>query len=550
MIKFGMFKKNIWLFLILLVASVLRFVKLDYLELFGDEVDAGYQSYSLMTSGRDYKGHFLPIYIQSFSEWRAPMMMYFMVPFIKLFGLNEIGVRSMPAFFGIVSILGVYFLLLKIGFKKNIALLSAFLISILPWHILYSRAAFEITLMSSFIIWGLYFLILVLEKNKIKYSLMAAILLCLSFYTYNTSNIYVPLLSLLILFLYRKVNKSFFVFVGLSIIFCLPLLWQIIFGNAAERFGKVSVFTNKDLIAEVIEYRNKTDNKIVAKIFYNKPVIFAKKVVSNYLNAFSADFLFGNGDVTFRHSLHKVGNLFWIYSIFIIIGLILIIRSKKQEISQKFILGMLLIAPIPASLTSDGYFHATRLFLMIFPLCVIASIGLVGIYSAKKMFLIPLLFVLAVEFANFQIYYWNHYKNESWRWWHTGYKELISKVSMNENKFEKVYFDISYEPAYSRYLFWNKINPKTIFEVDDNVRKGAVDDKDGFCYDDKCFLYMGSMIDSKMFKSNVLYVLNQENNVGGDWDWSKNAPEGLKVLDTVKNIKNEPLFYLVTKETD
>ena len=105
MINLAMLKKNFWLILILILAIFLRFFRLDYLELFGDEIDAGYQSYSLMETGRDYKGHFMPLYAQSFSEWRAPMMMYFMTPFIKVLGLNEWGIRSYSAFFGVVSIL-------------------------------------------------------------------------------------------------------------------------------------------------------------------------------------------------------------------------------------------------------------------------------------------------------------------------------------------------------------------------------------------------------------------------------------------------------------
>jgi len=84
-------KNNGWLCLILVVALFLRTYRLDYLELFGDELDVGYQSYSLVTTGRDYKGNFLPTYIHSFSEWRAPGLMYVMMPFISIFGLDEWG---------------------------------------------------------------------------------------------------------------------------------------------------------------------------------------------------------------------------------------------------------------------------------------------------------------------------------------------------------------------------------------------------------------------------------------------------------------------------
>lgn len=552
MIDLGMLRKNFWIILIFGLAIFLRFFRLDYLELFGDEVDAGYQAYSLMETGRDYKGHFLPLYAQSFSEWRAPMMMYFMIPFIKIFGLNEWGVRTFSAFFGVLSILGFYFLLRKLGFNKKILLVLTFLISILPWHIQYSRAGFEITLMSSFIVWGIYFLVDYLSKHKFYKLVLAAILLSLSFYTYNTANIYVPLFILLVFGIRKlvdkeKIIKPTFRLLLMIFVLSLPILYQIFFGAGALRFKTLSIFNNDGIVSEINDYRKQQNYSLVSKIFYNKVVYGVRKMGANYLNAFSSDFLFGMGDVTFRHSLHKVGNLFWVYAIFVLTGLVFFITNKKKNFGDYFMLGFLLISPIPSSLTIDGYNHATRLFLMIFPLCYFAAIGFSKIFEYKKWIGILLSIVLCFEFAYFQYYYWNSYKLDSWRWWHSGYKEAIELSSKYYSNFEKVYFENSYEPAYPRFLFWNKTDPKTVFTVDDNPKEMAIKEYTGFCYQKYCFLNMGSLIDPKKLDKNVLYMISQSINIGGDWDWSKNPPSGIVVLDTVRNPLGEPLFYLVAK---
>jgi hypothetical protein len=553
MIDLDMLKKNFWLILILILAIFLRFFRLDYLELFGDEIDAGYQAYSLMQTGRDYKGHFLPLYAQSFSEWRAPMMMYFMTPFIKFFGLNEWGVRSCSAFFGIVSLLGIYFLLIKLGIKKNISLITLFLTVILPWHIQYSRSGFEIILMSSLIIWGIYFLIDYFNEHKLYKLVLAAILLSLSFYTYNTANIYVPLFILVIFGCRRLVNKekiikSAFKLLVIMFILSLPILYQIFFGAGAARFKTVSLFNNDSLVSEINDYRKQQNFLFVSKVFYNKVVYSVRKIGSNYLNAFSSDFLFGMGDVTFRHSLHKVGNLFWVYFVFLIIGLVTFIKIRKKNFSDYFMLGFLIISPIPSSLTIDGAYHATRLFLMIFPLCYFAALGFLTIFEYKKIMGIILSVVLVFEFSYFQYYYWTSYRLDSWRWWHYGYKEIMQLSSKYYKDYENVYFENSYEPAYPRFLFWNKIDPKTVLNVDDNLKENAVAKYSGFCYQKFCFLNMGSLIDANKFKKNTLYILSQPINIGGDWDWSKNAPEGIKVLETVKEPNGNPLFYLVVKK--
>ncbi len=548
-----MLKKNFWLILILILAIFLRFFRLNYLELFGDEIDAGYQAYSLIQTGRDYKGHFLPLYAQSFSEWRAPMMMYFMAPFIKIFGLNEWGIRSYSAFFGIVSLLGIYFLLIKLGIRKNISLMTLFLVAILPWHIQYSRSGFEIILMSSFIIWGTYFLVDYFNKHKLYKLVLAAVLLSLSFYTYNTANIYVPLF-ILIIFGYRKIItkekiiKPAFKLLMIMFVLSLPILYQIFFGAGATRFKKVSLFNNDGLVSEINDYRKQQNYSFVSKVFYNKVVYSIRKIGANYLNAFSSDFLFGMGDVTFRHSLHKVGNLFWTYTLFLIVGLVVFVLSKKKNFGDYFMLGFLIISPIPSSLTIDGAYHATRLFLMIFPLCYFAAIGFLKIFEYKKIMGIILSVVLVFEFGYFQYYYWTSYRLDSWRWWHYGYKEIMQLSSKYYNEYENIYFENSYEPAYPRFLFWNKINPKTVFNVDDNFKENAVGKYSGFCYQKFCFLNMGSLINENKFKKNTLYLLSQSINIGGDWDWSKSAPEGIRVLETVREPNGNPLFYLVVKK--
>lgn len=549
-----MLKKNIVLILILILAIFLRFNQLDYLELFGDEIDAGYQAYSLLETGRDYRGHLLPLYAQSFSEWRAPMMMYFMIPFIKVFGLNEIGVRSFSAFFGVLSLLGLYFLLIKMKVKKRLSLMTIFLIGILPWHIQYSRSGFEITLMSSLIIWGLYFLIDYLNKKKNYKLLLSAFLLSLSFYTYNTSNIYVPLFILLIFGIKKisekeKVIKPAFKLLVIMFFLSLPILYQIFFGQASERFGKVSLFNDDSLITEVINYRQQQNNSFSSKIFYNRYVLSAKKISANYLNSFSSDFLFGMGDVTFRHSLHKIGNFFWVYLVFIIVGFVCFIKKKKKTFADFFMLGFLVISPIPSSLTIDGAYHATRLFLMLFPLSYFAAIGFNKIFEYKKIIGIILALILCFEFAYFQSYYWKSYKLDSWRWWQYGYKEMVQSVVEISDNYNKVLIENVYEPALPRFLFWSQYNPRKVFNLDDNKSAEKIDGFDGFCLDEKfCFVNYGENIfNEKDMVKNNLYVINQSLNIGGDWDWSKNPPEGIKVLKTIRNPIGENLFYLVTR---
>ncbi|KKP32910.1 MAG: hypothetical protein UR20_C0016G0001, partial [Candidatus Woesebacteria bacterium GW2011_GWE2_31_6] len=105
--------KNVILIVILLVASFLRLYKIssDPVSLFGDELDVGYHAYSILKTGKDYSGNFMPLHFQSLAEWRTPLYLYSAVPTVAIFGINALGVRLPAAIFGILGILGIYLLI-------------------------------------------------------------------------------------------------------------------------------------------------------------------------------------------------------------------------------------------------------------------------------------------------------------------------------------------------------------------------------------------------------------------------------------------------------
>lgn len=559
-------KSFYWVLLtgVFILGILVRTVRLDSvpIELFGDEVDAGYQAYSLLKTGHDYKGNFLPLYIQSFSEWRAPILMYSMVPFVGIFGLNEWGVRMTAAFWGVLSLLGFYLLLRELKVAPQVNLISILLLTVLPWHIQYSRAGYELTLLSSEVIFGALFLIRALKTKKILPAILSATIFGMTFYTYSTANIFTPLLviGLVIIFLQNKwsgsVNRrvlcSLF---GVIFILVSPLVVSVLFGHAADRFQKFSVFNDQTIVDQINRYRSVDgENKYLGIFFQNKPVYFVKRIVSNYLNAFSPDFLFGHGDVTFRQSLHEVGGFFWTEAFLILTGLIVTIRKKRPEDSEKVMFLWILIAPIPASLTIDGASHASRLFYMIFPLIYFGAVGAVYlIESARKIgkvLVIILSLTLMLEFLNFQHYYWVHYQAQSWRWWQDGYKEAIHSIRALtlDGKYQKVVIENTYEPSYIRYLFWTKTDPRLMFGVSDEMKPGEVDGLSGFCLPEQieCFVDFQGTPPQSVVKKGTLYMISQDRNVPGDWDWEKSGPKNVNVIKTIRNPYGYPIFYLIT----
>jgi len=115
MVPFINSKNKLFLFLILLLAFVLRFYRLgDYPALNADEAAIGYNAYSLLETGRDEHGNSWPIHFQSFNDYKPGLYFYLVLPFVKFLGLNGWSVRIPSAFLGVATVYLLYLFIKKL----------------------------------------------------------------------------------------------------------------------------------------------------------------------------------------------------------------------------------------------------------------------------------------------------------------------------------------------------------------------------------------------------------------------------------------------------
>jgi 4-amino-4-deoxy-L-arabinose transferase-like glycosyltransferase len=547
-------KSFLVLILILVVATFLRVYQLDKVppSLFGDEVDVGYNAYSLLKTGQDLYGQTLPVLIRSLSEYRAPLFIYSDVPFIAVFGLNEWGVRLAAAFWGVISIAGLYFLTRKL-FNEKVALISAFSLAISPWHIQYSRAGFEVTMLLAFETLGTFFFIKGLEKKY--FLILSAILFALTPYIYSTAVIFTPILVLLLLFINRKAifKDLAVVVVALALVAALivlaPYSYQTISGKAGERFSIISIFSNKELQDKVLlAQKNEQLPLGLQKVFYNKPLIWTQAFTLNYLRAFSPEFLFLQGDPNFRQSIHEMGEMYFYEIILLGFGIFALLKTESKK--KWLVLGWLFIAPIPASLTYDGGFHATRNFLMLVPLMMLIGQGGESVINNLKVKRVKLLglFVLALILLNSTFYlnrYFNRYPIESWRAWNFGFKDTMQFVDLNKQNYERILINNTYEPSLIRFLFWTKYDPDKFHKqfTLDQPSKNITNGYDGFTLDNKYFFgNINGPFEQIVDKDTLLIGSTRDEITNPETLQDKNV----SLLKTVTSPTGEVLFYIVS----
>ena len=192
-----------------------------------DEAMAAYESYSLIKTGVDMSGYHNPVYLEAWGDGMNALETYLMVPAISIFGLELFAIRLPQALIGCLC-LPVFYLLLKRMFDEKTALIGLLILAINPWHIMMCRWALESNLAPAFLLFGLYFFVLGLQKHP-AYYLLSALCYGLSLYTYAILWLIVPIVVGCQI-LYALLSKNARVtgwtigFVLLLFLFALPLI--------------------------------------------------------------------------------------------------------------------------------------------------------------------------------------------------------------------------------------------------------------------------------------------------------------------------------------
>jgi 4-amino-4-deoxy-L-arabinose transferase-like glycosyltransferase len=120
-----------------------------------DEVAIGYNAYSILKTGKDEHGRFLPVdTFISYGDYKPPLAIYATLPFVAIFGLGDLAVRLPAALFGTLTVLLTYFLVGELFRRDGLALLCMGILAISPWHINISRGGFEANIALCFVVLG------------------------------------------------------------------------------------------------------------------------------------------------------------------------------------------------------------------------------------------------------------------------------------------------------------------------------------------------------------------------------------------------------------
>jgi len=468
--------KNI--ILVLILALILRIFALSSnpAGFTPDEAGHGYTAYSILKTGRDEWGAMLPIAPRAFGDFRAPLYTYLAIPSIFVFGLNEFAVRLPSVIFGTISVAVVYLLSLEFAKKlkigKGFAVFSAFLLAISPWHVSLSRGAFEANLPVLLIPAAALFFIEAGRKKS--YMVVSAILIGLGLFAYYSSRLLAIFIPVLLYFCFQKKEGvvNFFIKYKISIFVLLTLFLISFYSTFLGSFTRVSdisiIGENSWRSLSELRYSSVLLGMpdFLARIFNNKITYIIDLFTKNYLDYFSTRFLFTQGASEATYGMLPGIGLLYFIEIFFIFSAIVYIFAKKLYFSPVivFVIALLLIAPIPAALSTGPGMAANRAAAVMPWIQILSGLGMYSIFNRFKnnllrigisaYFTFALIFFLANYFFKAPI--------ENSRYMSYGWREAAKYIQSVSDNYENIIISKKFSEPQIFLAFYLAIPPEVV----------------------------------------------------------------------------------------
>lgn len=411
-------------------AAVIRVVGLSDLPpgLFCDEAGLGYNAHSLLHTGRDENGAFLPLYVWSFGvSYKNPVFIYSAMLPVGLFGLSEFSVRLTSALFGILTVFGIG-LLGRIIFGTAGGLLAALLLAVVPWHVHFSRIAFELIAFPALFVLG-FAALAAGVRGRPRWLLAAGPLFALCLYAYGPAKLFVPVFLLGALVVYARrlwaVKGMAALGVGLMILTALPVA---IFDLANRERSQ--------------QYFSRTTTLNPAQT----PADNARRVLDQYQRFYSRSFLFERGDPIARHAVPGFGELYWAMLPLLGLGVLWCVWPGRPE--GKLLLWWLVLYPVAPALMNEAP-SASRGFIGVGVFCLLAAAGATLVLSLLRRIPVPwlarglqtaavaaLLVALGLEARRYAEAYVTRYPAQAAGDFQYGYREAIAFMEARRHRYD------------------------------------------------------------------------------------------------------------------
>lgn len=358
------------IFLVLVLATFLRLINLDQ-SLWLDEATQAMLSQNSLYS----------IIYERAVDFHPPLSYLIMHFWIQL-GTSEIWLRMLSLIFGVGTVWMTY-KFTKLIFNKNIATLSAILLAINPYHIYYSQEVRMYSQAAFFGLLSMYFLILLLSKQRFLLSTGFILSTAALIYTHYDGLFLIGAQIVYLLIVQKEKIKNFLLYELIVFLLYIPWIPQFI------------IQLKNGLSAS--EYLPGWENVLTLPFFKAIPLTIIK-------------FSFGRIDLDYSPT-------FIVLTLIILMSIAWILFRGLRNFKDSYILVALwLFIPIASALIISLKIPLNQPFRILFVIpafCILLSLGIFNFGKLRKLFLGIL---LTIFLTGLILYYVNpKYQREDWR---------------------------------------------------------------------------------------------------------------------------------------
>lgn len=537
-----MLRSRLVLIAILTLAAVLRFYQLGQNppSLDWDETAHGYNAYSILKTGRDEYGYKFPLYFRSFDDYKPPIYTYLVVPSVALFGLNDFAVRLPSAILGVLAVLFTYLMAYELFKKKELALLAALFLAISPWHLQFSRVAFETNSATFWSVLGTWAFLKAISSQRAKLAAwmsLAALAFGANLFMYHNARVFIPIYTLALVIAYRQKLLSSIKYLivpaaisGVFVILLIPIITSI---SGQLRYKGTTIFADVSpqyRASELIAQDEESGQLTLGKIIHNRRLAYIPILIDNYLSHFRPNYLFMTADMD-RHHAPEIG-LLYIWDLpFILAGIYFLVKKDFDFKSKIIVFWWFLIAPVASSVTW-GVPHSLRSEIYLPTYQIFTAIGILMLYKQirqKKLFASVVAILLLANFSFYLHQYYVHMPLEFSKAWLYGRREAAQFTESIKGNYDRVIVSTKIDQPHEFWLYYLVYDPKKYQQEGGTASGGFLEDRNKF---DK-YLFRPIDYEKQKQEAKTLFV-----------GTSKELPSGAKVLKTINYKNAEPAIFI------
>ena len=221
-----------------------------------------------------------------------------------------------------------------------------------------------------------------------------------------------------------------------------------------------------------LERRASFEPQILETIYHNKYSYWLRIFATNYLTAFSPQYLFLNQEASGIYSIWGRGELYLFELPLIIAGFVFLFIKKRKAFY--LILLLILISPLPSALGAGSPTWTSRSAIMPFWLYTFCGAGIYSILnlSKKRLYKSLLFIILLIAYSHSIIGYISQYyfdwSGSNAKYFSKSTKDLVETLNRYQSRGKHVIVSGGTGNTFLHMAFYNKIDPSIVQKIYSN----------------------------------------------------------------------------------